>query len=412
MGKGTEKTESGPGNPRILYHHRTQGRGGEGVHIREVVHALRGLGCRVTLLEAPGVDVMHAAETRMAPVADTASSSLYSRLFRYLTRHAPQFIFEAAELAYNLWAWRHLSRRLRREQVDIFYERYAFFSFVGTWLARRRNIPSILEVNEIAGIERARGQSLPWLARKVEAAVFRRADRILVVSSFLRQTLVQRGVEEEKIRVIPNAVREDALADGSRPGRAVRDRLALQKRLVVGFVGQIVRWDRLDLLLEDVAQLKPDWPELHLLVVGPCRFMDELREQVARLGLEADVTLTGPVERGEVVAYIDAMDICVLPHSNPFGSPIVMFEYMALGKPVLAVDVGPVRDVIEDGVNGCLFPAGDRKAFRRRLAALLADHALRERVGRQGLEDVRARHTWTRNGERILQIMNELLMRE
>ncbi len=395
--------------PRILYHHRTQGRGGEGVHIREVVSALRRLGCQVTLQEAPGVDVMHATETGTVPAPDKGAPSMYSRFFRYLTRHAPQFVFEAAELAYNLWVWRHLSRRMKREQIDVFYERYAFFSFIGTWLARRRNIPSVLEVNEIAGIERARGQALPWLARKVEAAVFRRADCVLVVSSFLKQTLVQRGVAEDKIQVIPNAVREDALADDGETGMKVRERLGLEERTVVGFVGQIVRWDRLDLLLDDMARLQPEWPDLHLLVVGPCRFMDELREQVARLSLEHMVTLTGAVERAEVVGYIDAMDICVLPHSNPFGSPIVMFEYMARGKPVLAVDVGPVRDVIEDGVNGCLFPAGDRAAFRERLSALLADPVQREAVAACGLKDVREHHTWIRNAERILQIMDELV---
>jgi len=405
----TARERDGRRKPRILYHHRTQGRGGEGVHIREVVRALRKLGCQVVLQEAPGVDVMHATETRAVPAADKTAPSLYSRFFRYLTRHAPQFVFEAAELAYNLWAWRHLSPRMSRERVDVFYERYAFFSFIGTWLARRRNIPSVLEVNEIAGIERARGQALPWLAKRVEATVFRRADRILVVSSFLKQTLVQRGVAGDKIHVIPNAVREDALADGSQPGARVRERLGLGGRTVVGFVGQIVRWDRLDLLLDDMARLQPEWPDLHLLVVGPCRFMDELREQVTRLSLEHAVTLTGPVERADVVGYIDAMDICVLPHSNPFGSPIVMFEYMALGKPVLAVDVGPVRDVIEDGVNGYLFPAGDRAAFRERLSALLADPVQREAVGARGLKDVRERHTWIRNGERILRIMDELV---
>ncbi|WP_456372382.1 glycosyltransferase family 4 protein [Thiolapillus sp.] len=408
-----EPTAEAPGKDfRILYHHRTQGRGGEGVHIREVIRAMRKLGCRVDLQEAPGVDVMHATETGGIREAGAGRASAYSRLFRYLTRYAPQFIFELAELGYNLWVWRPLSKRLQKRQVDVFYERYAFFSFIGTRLAERRGIPAVLEVNEIVGIERARGQALPWLARRVEAAVFRRASVILVVSSFLKETLIQRGVDEAKIHVVPNAVREETLASGNASGEVVRQQLGLQDATIIGFVGQIVRWDRLDLLIDDMALLYKDWPDLRLLVVGPCRFMDELRNQVRRLSLEDAVILTGPVERSDVMAYIDAMDIGLLPHSNPFGSPIVMFEYMAMAKPVLAVDVGPVRDIIVDDINGCLFPAGDRDAFRDKLIDLLTAPERRKRIGARALSDVRERHTWKRNAEYILRIVAPLLQHE
>lgn len=396
--------------PHILYHHRTQGRGGEGVHIREVVSALKNLGCEVALQEAPGVDALHASETRAETASQPGALPFYSKIFKYLSQHAPQLVFEIAELGYNFWAWYPLSRKLRSGKFDILYERYAFFSFIGTWLSRRWNIPSVLEVNEVSGIERTRGQTMSGLAQRIEAAIFERADRILVVSSFLRDTLVERGVEASKIRVVPNAVRDDMLYADELEGREMRGRLGLVDRTVVGFVGQIAPWDRLDLLLEDVAQLLPEIPELHLLVVGPCRFMDDLRLQVNNLSLQQAVTLTGPVERTQVAAYIGAMDICVLPHSNSFGSPIVMFEYMAIGKPVLAVDVGPVKDIISDEVNGCLFPVGDRVVFRQRLAALVANADLRKRIGRQGYKDVRLKHTWNRNAERILEVIQELLL--
>lgn len=395
--------------PRILYHHRTQGRGGEGVHIREVIRGLRKLGCEVALQEAPGVDAMNARETQAIPSTSKGPPRFHSKGFKYLSQHAPQFVFEIAELGYNLWVWYLLARRLRRDRFDILYERYAFYSFIGTWLAQRRNIPSVLEVNEVSGIERTRGQAMPGLARRIEAVVFKRANRILVVSSFLRDTLIERGVDENKIRILPNAVREDMLFGNKHAGEQLRAKLGLEDSIVVGFVGQIAHWDRIDLLIEDIAQLLPDMPNLHLLVVGPCRFMDKLRKQVDSLSLQHAVTLVGPVERDQAASYIDAMDICVLPHSNPFGSPIVMFEYMAKGKPVLAVDVGPVRDVISDDINGCLFSTGDREAFRRQLSVLVANPALRKELGRKGYKDVRSRHTWIRNAERILETMRELI---
>lgn len=389
---------------RILYHHRTQGRGGEGVHIREVVMALRELGCIVQMQEAPGVDALNAEEVQDKKNTDIADRALVSRVFKYLSLRAPQFLFEIAELSYNLWALFPLTGKLKNGSVDVFYERYAFFSYIGTSLARRYNVPSVLEVNEIAGIERARNQAMPSLAKYIEKKVFQKADRILVVSSYLKQALVARGVMEEKINVIPNAVRSDSLAAKGHPDSTIREELNVGDCTVVGFLGQIVRWDRLDLLLEDMV----DIPDVHLLVVGPCRFMDELLHKVDELSLQHKVTFTGAVERDQVHAYIDAMDICVLPHSNPFGSPIVMFEYMARCKPVLAVAVGPVTDVIEDDVNGCLFADGDRSEFRNKLAQLAGNPALRLRIGNAGFDTVKMHHTWRRNAEQILEIFQDL----
>ncbi len=390
--------------PRILYHHRTQGRGGEGVHIREVVMALQELGCEVQMQEAPGVDALHPDEKQDQAKPVSGVRPIVMRLFKYLSLRAPQFLFEVAELSYNVWAYFPLSKKLRNEKVDIYYERYAFFGFVGIFLAHRFGVPSVLEVNEVAGVERARAQAMPVAAKYIEKKIFQRADAIVVVSSFLKTSLVKRGVSEQKIHVVPNAVRGDHLENGECPGKALRKKLGLDDYVVIGFVGQIVHWDRIDLLIEDVAGL----PAVRLLIVGPCRFMEELQRTVEDLSMQHIVTFTGAVDRGQVRAYIDAMDICVLPHSNPFGSPIAMFEYMAMRKPVLAVDVGPVTDIIVDGVNGCVFSKGDRKEFRSKLKHLVEDQKLRERIGNSGFDMVRRRHTWGKNAERLLCIFNRI----
>ncbi|WP_456380995.1 glycosyltransferase family 4 protein [Thiolapillus sp.] len=374
------------------------------MHIREIVMALRELGCDVQMQEAPGLDVLNSGEKQNQTKAGPGDRSVFARLFKYLSLRAPQLLFELAELSYNLWAYFPLSRKLKNGKVDLFYERYAFFSFIGTVLARQLGVPTMLEVNEVVGIERARGQVMLAVARHFERKIFQRADRILVVSSFLKQVLVQRGVSEEKIYVIPNAVRSDRLAKDEGSGKGIRQKLKLDDCTVIGFVGQIVRWDRLDLLIEDIA----DIPAVHLLVVGPCRFMEELQHTVEQLSMQHAVTFTGAVDREEVSAYIDAMDICVLPHSNPFGSPIVMFEYMAMRKPVLAVGVGPVTDIVVDGINGCIFAEGDRKEFRGKLKRLVEDQELCERIGNAGFEKVLVHHTWDRNAEQLLHIFKGL----
>jgi len=392
---------------RILYHHRTQGMGGEGVHIREVVMALRELGCEVQMQEAPGVDALSPDKKQSQEKPVFGLHLIVMRLFKFLSLRAPQLLFELAELSYNAWVYFPLSKKLKNNKQDIYYERYAFFGFIGTFLANRFGVPTVLEVNEVAGIERARAQSMSVVARYVEKKIFQRAEAIVVVSSFLKKCLVKRGVPEKKIYVIPNAVRKDCLENGKSSGKDIRKKLGLDEYIVIGFVGQIVRWDRIDLLIKDVASLR----SVRLLVVGPCRFMAELQCIVEDLSMQEIVIFTGAVDRARVNAYIDAMDICVLPHSNSFGSPIAMFEYMAMRKPVLAVNVEPVTDVVIDGVNGCVFSKGNREEFRNKLRCLVEDKDLRERIGDSGFNLVRKSHTWEKNAERLLHIFHRIKSR-
>jgi glycosyltransferase involved in cell wall biosynthesis len=96
----------------------------------------------------------------------------------------------------------------------------------------------------------------------------------------------------------------------------------------------------------------------------------------------------------------------VLPDSNPFGSPMVLFEFMARGKAVIAPDLLPIRDVVEDHVTGLIVPPGEPAALQRALTLLLDDTLLRLRLGQQGRQHIMAYHTWNANGHRMAAIAN------
>jgi glycosyltransferase involved in cell wall biosynthesis len=104
--------------------------------------------------------------------------------------------------------------------------------------------------------------------------------------------------------------------------------------------------------------------------------------------------LTGPVAKGDVPDYIGAMDICILPDSNEFGSPIVLFEFMAMGRTVVAADVPPVLDVVEDGVTGLIVSRTDPGALGAAVETLLHDPARARRMGDAARQRVMERHTW------------------
>ncbi|UCF67344.1 MAG: glycosyltransferase family 4 protein [Acidobacteriota bacterium] len=401
---------------KFLYHHRTQGRGGEGLHIAHLVRALEREGHHVEIVSPPGIDPLASAgqvpvdkvDERAGTHDETAKTRGVSGLWRWVSVHCPQVLFELFELAYNAMAAARLLPALRRNRDAVFYERYAFYLLAGVWLARLFRLPILLEVNEVAGIERARAQRLVPVMRWVERRVFRRADAIFAVSSFLRQRVIAQGVPAERVHVVPNAV-EPTWLESAAHGAAVRQRLQLGDGPVAGFVGWFDRWDRLDLIVEVLKELEPQLPELRLILVGSGPAIKEVKARADALGLDGRLVLTGPVPREEVRDYIDAMDICALPDSNPFGSPIVMFEFMAMGKPVVAPDIQPVRDVVRHRENGWIIAKGDRQQLREAIHELATNRQLRRTLGACARQTIATQHTWDANARTVAMKAEQLL---
>jgi glycosyltransferase involved in cell wall biosynthesis len=380
----------------ILYHFRAQGTGAEGVHIAGMAGAFRQLGHRVVFSSPSNIDPTLNAG---ANPFQRGRRGLLSRL----AAHAPQFLFEWLEIGYNLVAGWRLRGLLTAEKFDLIYERHAFFLCITSLLAQRRRIPLVVEVNELAGDERVR--ATPWLlplARLADRITFARARLIVVVSPHLQRRIEALGIDSRKILVLPNGVDEDLL-DAPADGIAIRQRYHCANSVVIGFAGWFVPWHRLDVLLAEFAGLTATVPNLRLMLVGDGPLRSALEEQAAYAGVANRVIFPGPVPHVEMPHYLGAMDICVVPASNPFRSPIKLFEYMARARAVLAPNTEPIALVVRSERNGLLFDPEQETSLRRHLATLVNDAALRSRLGRQAQEDVRAKHTWRENAWQLLQ---------
>jgi glycosyltransferase involved in cell wall biosynthesis len=389
----------------FVYHHRTQGRGGERVHIAGLVRALESCGHRVVIASPPGVDPLAQGTSVPADKARVAERGI-RRLWAWASRQAPQLLFEFLELAYNLYSLFRLAPLLRRPGA-ILYERYAFFHVAGIALARLYGRSVMLEVNEVAGIPRARGLVLLTLARWAERAVLVRADAVLVVSSYLADEVRRRGARASCVHVIPNAVDAEWLAAPCGASR-VRAARGLDSSVVVGFVGWFDEWDRLEVLVDVVADLRARHEDLRLMLVGTGPAVPALVRRIRERGAEGAVVVTGPLPHHEVRNHIDAMDICVLADSNPFGSPIVLFEFMGRGKAVVAPELRPITDVVEHGRTGWIVPRSDWSQLAHAIERLVEDAEARRTLGRNAREKVRSQHTWVANGRRVEALAAEL----
>jgi glycosyltransferase involved in cell wall biosynthesis len=385
---------------RILYHHRTQGQGVEGVHIRGLAGGLIALGHEVDVMsvsERRDAASLIAATESSGPTAPRSGGAL-----KWLAAHSPEFAFELLELLFNGYAGLRIAAALRDRRPDVIYERYALFLFVTTWLARRRGIPIVLEVNDSAVVERVRPLTMRGLASMIERWVFRNATGLVFVSSSFQALCQQAHGDLAPSIVSPNC------ADGTQFDRdrydreGVRRRLGLEGRTVCGYVGAFVPWHGIDWFVRDIAPRLKEQPELVLLLVGDGRVYDETREVVRAAGADGQVVFTGRVPHAQVPEYIAAMDYAVLPDSNVYGSPMKLFELMAMQAAVVAPDYPPVAEVIEDGTTGWLFPAGDHAACVDRVFEIAADTPARTRAGVAAAAYIRAHRQWSHNAADML----------
>ncbi len=337
----------------ILYHHRTRGRHVEGVHIRGIVHALRKLGHTVTVMSFPGAD----PENEQA----TQSSSGHGRVASAIT-HLPGVVFECFELGYNLVTLLRIGTAIGRLKPQLIYERYSLFLFATVWLARRRRIPLVLEINDSALVDRVRSLRLKGFARRIEGWCLRNCTGLVFISSYFRDQAEAAYGPIAPAVISPNAV-DLACFDPSRfDAMRLRAERGLTNRIVCGHIGVFAHWHGVDAFVEAIAARLADVPQLALVFVGDGRTLPAVRDMVTSRGLSDRVLLPGRVAHDEIASWIACMDYAVLPNSNHYGSPMKLFELMGMGVAVVAPDYAPVAEVIGDGNTGWLFPRGEMAA--------------------------------------------------
>jgi glycosyltransferase involved in cell wall biosynthesis len=380
---------------RVLYHHRTQAEDAQGVHISEIVRAFRELGHEVKMASL--------ADDETAKTTDP-SSRRSAGLWKRLAGLRSDRLYILLTLAYNLYGFLRLRREIRSRRPDMIYERYSLNTVCGIWASRYFDIPIVIECNVPFYYELNEFGRLHFkrLVRFTERWICSNSSATLVVTQAIKDYLVAEGVPAARITVMPNGVDGKKMNPGI-SGAAVRSKHGLDSALVVGFVGWFREWHGLDRLLETLREGRLAQRGVKILLVGDGPANAGLKRYARRHGLQDSVVFAGPVPHAQVGPYIAAMDITVLPKANEYACPMKIIEYMALGKCVVAPDQPNVREILEHGVNGYLFPPDDPERLRSTLVEAIEDETSRERIARGAAETVRERrYFWTANAERTL----------
>jgi PEP-CTERM/exosortase A-associated glycosyltransferase len=286
---------------------------------------------------------------------------------------------------------------------------------------RRHHIPVVYEVRAFWEDGAASHGSHPEgglryrATRLVETYALRCADAVTTICEGLRREIVGRGISEEKVTVIPNAVDRNAFRGPGTPDPTLAARLGIAGNTILAFLGSFYSYEGLDLALRALPLMRRERPDIALLLVGGGPEEQALQALARELGLGSSVVFTGRVPHGEIGRYYDLADILVFPRVSrrltELVTPLKPLEAMAQERIVAASDVGGHRELIRDGETGYLFPSGDPARLAQGILSALEDRASWPRIRANAVRYIDTERSWQHSVARYAAIYARLLGR-
>ena len=310
---------------------------------------------------------------------------------------------------FNSWK----SSRELKNKVDWVYEYAATLQCLG-WIFQRQGIPWILQVEALLYYEAKAERNalvLDGIARKLEIWSYRQCDVIACVSATLKEILVQDiGIDPDKIVLVPNGVDIQFLDP------QLHEPKRLFSGFTIGFVGSLYSWAGLDLLLTAMSELQTEGYEISLVVVGDGEMKPAWWQQARDLNLQERVKFVGRVPWQEVPQHIAGCDLgysgqVQLQMGKMYLSPMKLYEYMSMGKPVIASAFEDARRLVTEAETGFLFQPGDKQTLKQALVKAIAAQDRFAQMGQQARQEIEANHSWSNRVEVLVTETERILNR-
>ncbi len=357
--------------------------GGPALHVSYLARGLAGRGYETTLVAG---DVGRGEES-MAFVAEQAGVDVV---------RLPGLSRELSPIR-DLVATVRLAGMIRRLRPDIVHTHTAKAGAVGrvaVLLAGRRR-PVVVHTFHGHVLRGYFGTAGSLLFRAIETVLGRFTDSLVAVSPEVRDELVSMGVAPaSRFTVVRLGIELEPRVRCEDDPSALRHRYGIGlDRFVVGWFGRMTAVKRTEDLLDALAALRERDIDALLLLVGDGTDRERLEQLAHGRGLAKSCLFVGYQE--DVAPWYAMCDAVVLTSANE-GTPVTIIEALAAGRPVVATNVGGVRDVVDEGVSGFLVRRGDTHAIAERLEVLARDPVRRSAMGEAGRTRVLERYAVSR----------------
>ena len=301
----------------------------------------------------------------------------------------------------------HLARKVIELQPSVIHAASNHLNgLVGNAVAAHFNLPSIYEVRGLWEITRISRQpafedsTYFQMMVKMETQACREATGCLAITRGLIGEINRRLEQPREVGYLPNGVEIERFSPRG-PDEDLRAKLGFPAgAVVIGYIGSIVSYEGLDLLMEALPHVKAATnTAFRVLIVGDGAYMDRVMDACQANGLEDVVTFTGRVPHEEVEAYYSLVDIAPFPRLpqpvTELVSPLKPFEAMAMEKAVIASDVHALTEIVQHEHTGLLFEKGNASSLADALLRFIDGGGLRAECGRTARTWVEEERDWS-----------------
>ncbi|MCX6153945.1 MAG: glycosyltransferase family 4 protein [Candidatus Kapabacteria bacterium] len=318
-------------------------------------------------------------------------------------------------LPYNRKAINVVKKLIRNDKPDFIFQHHHDFNWGGAIIKKELGIPFFLHCDGVQIWVKKNWGKLYFdkLLRIAEEIQWDAADAIFVPSSVVKRMMIDYGVDPIKVVVNPNGTDPDKF----RPdidGKRIIQKYKLENKFVCGFSGTFGQWHGVDVLAEAAKAIISKIPNAILFFIGDGMMRAKVEEIIQKSNVGNNCIITGFVNHYEIPEYLAACNVLLSPtvqnddNSEFFGSPTKLFEYMAMGKPIVATSVGQLGEVIQDSENGILCEQKQPEALAEAVQKIYSDENLAIKISEGARKSAIEKYDWKVNVTRIINKYQQL----
>ena len=399
----------------VLHNSLPYSSGGYATRSHGVATALKDIGLPVVCVTRPGfpLDMKQELAPVDVPAVDIIDGVPYQRVSEPQRTGLPEY-------KYVLAAAKRMTDELARMDVSYVQAASNYVTGIPALIAARRlGVPFFYEVRGLWEITRMSrddkfAKSISFdVQRHLEGSLAREADHVFTLTEPMREELIERGVDPERITLLPNSVDADRFLPAPRDQGLARELGVPDGVPVIGYVGTFVIYEGLEHLAEACVALHQKGHDFRLLLVGNENasgqdrgpITQEILDICTRGGIADKLIMPGRIPHEQVAAYYSLIDICPFPRKPwpvcEMVSPMKPLEALAMEKAVVVSSVRALTEMIQDGVTGVVFEKGNTESLADAMESLLQSPERRAALGRAGREFVSRARSWAQIAARI-----------